>query len=209
MSSSTAVMRRTYSPSTPGAVGGLAAARAVRVGDAHRLDHDVVRDPGRLARVGKVERERAALVADHRVDERRDHLARRHRRHFVGGEPRLEVGLVRSSCAMRSAIVVRCTCQRSPQPDCLGEEAGEELAQVPVVRGGQRTEPLGTARSSPGSRRAGPAWSTRRRRSARAHADAVGDRERQALVARRGRAVDQRAQAVEAVVGVADLQASS
>ena len=116
--------------------------------------------------------------------------------------------LYRSSCASRSAIVVRCTRQRSPQPDCLGEQAREELAQVPVVRRGQARRTVGTARSSPGCRRAGPAF-VHSSLVARAAGPcrcpsgiANGSRSARAV----GRAVDQRAQPVEPVVGVTDLE---
>src|SRR5712691_5367165 len=55
--------------------GPIAPAYAVAVGDAHGLDHDIGRQVGALARVGKVERECARPAGDQRVDERRHHLS--------------------------------------------------------------------------------------------------------------------------------------
>ena len=95
---------------------------------------------GTLAGVRQVEREVTRLVAQERVDHRRDHLARR------------QVGNVRRGLQLRElALVVVLpgfAVGDRREPDApplaplrlLGEEAGEELDEVAVARAGQHAE---------------------------------------------------------------------
>ena len=120
----------------------VATREAVALRGDHRLDDHVDREVRALARVREVEREITRLVAQERVDDRRDHLARWHLRHLGDLAQLGELGLVVVDPDLPVGDRGEADVPPLPPLGLFSEESRKELDEVAVARARQHAETL-------------------------------------------------------------------
>ena len=123
-----------------GSVSDIAAPDALVVDHADRLHHRFVRDVRHLPAVGDVGRNLAGFAGDQGVDHECRQLARLPGLQRLGaGQPGIDIGNVAVLMALAAPMEVSSMLKSAPQCDVFGEHPGQELGDVAIAGGRERT----------------------------------------------------------------------